>query len=176
MASRIFLRRRPPFVAQSHANTCWAASLETWFRAEVGYGWTQAQLIKSAGDFTLGPGGINLSGLQQVIDDATRVSTIKMFTRVVERDQDVPKVSLIIREVGYVYVAFSRPDGRGGHANVLFGFEGNSYAAMDPDPSVREVTRPHRFYFTRFPALVAWRSTSAMIGLGYTGRPPWDYL
>jgi hypothetical protein len=99
-----------------------------------------------------------------------------MFTRVVERDQDVPKVSLIIREVGYVYLAFSSPERRGGHVNVLFGFNGNSYAAIDPDPSIRQIMRPHRYYFTRFPALVAWRSTSAMIGLDYTGRPPWDYL
>lgn len=172
----IFFRSRPPFVAQISRNSCWAASLETWFLGEQGFGWNQEQLINMAGDFTLGPGGINLGGLQQVINDSNNTSTIEIFTQVVERTQDIPQLKLILREVGYVYLAFSRPDGQGGHVNILSGFSGSSFDAVDPDPDVVAVTRPHHFYFTNFPALVGWRRTPADISIGWTGRAPWDYL
>lgn len=146
MAGTMLFRKSPPFVGQINVNSCWAAALEMWFNGELGYGWTQTQLLNSAGDFSIGPGGINLSGLQQVIDDATGISTIKMYTQVVQSSSDVPKIADIISEVGYLYLAYTRPDGLGGHVNVLTGFSGNSYAAMDPDPVSYKL--PDLIFFT----------------------------
>jgi Papain-like cysteine protease AvrRpt2 len=167
----------PPYVAQTSQNSCWAASLDMWFKAELGYTkWTQLQLRNSAEAFTVSPSGINLMGLQHIIDDSTKVGTIQMRTKVVNSASEVPKIPLILTEVGYVYIAFQHPDGRGGHVNVLSGWDGDStFAATDPDPGVRNTDRTNQFYFTRFPAFVAWRQTSSMIGLDYTGRAPWDY-
>jgi hypothetical protein len=177
MAAKMLFRKRPPFVAQVRQNSCWAAALETWLRAELGYGWSQNQILNSAPDFSVGPAGIALNGLKQAIADVTELLTVKMFTHIIERPQDIPQVANVISEVGYVYLAFSRPNGSGGHVNVLYGFSGNSYTAIDPDPQIGEVTRSHGFYFTRFPALVGWRSTSGLIGLDSpNGKGPWDYL
>jgi hypothetical protein len=171
-------RHPPTYVPQISQNSCWAASLEMWFKAELGYiKWTQQQLRNSAGDFTVGRGGINLSGLQDIIDDSTKVGTIKMYTRVANSSSEVPQIADILNEVGYVYLAFSRPDGAGGHVNVLTGYDGaSSYAATDPDPGVVRTMRTHQFYFSKFPALIAWRLTPGMVGLDWTGRAPWDYL
>ena len=169
-------RKRPPYVEQVRANSCWAAALEMWQRVEQGYGYSQDQLLNSAGDFTVGPSGINLTGLQQIINDVSDLSTTRMYTAVAESADQVPQVAKIIQEVGHVYIAYSRPDGRGGHVNVLFGYAGSSYSAVDPDPGIRQATRSHGYYFTRFPALVGWRETPASPGLDYTGRAPWDYL
>jgi hypothetical protein len=177
MAMMIY-RHPPTFVAQTGQNSCWAASLEMWFKAELGYTkWTQQQLRNSAGAFTIGRGGINLSGLQDIIDDSTNVGTIKMFTKVVNSSSEVPKIADILNEVGYVYLAFMRPNGAGGHVNVLTGYDGGIvYAATDPDPGVMNTNRSHNYYFSKFPAFVGWRLTPGMIGYGWTGRAPWDYL
>jgi hypothetical protein len=173
------LRSAPPYVAQRNVNSCWAAVLEMWFCAELGYQyWTQAQLINSAGDFTIGPSGINLDGMQQVINDATSIGTIQMYTKVVQSPSDVPQVPLILDEVGFVFLAFTRQDGLGGHVNLLIGSDGSStYDAVDPNPGIMQTTRDQSFYFSKFPGLVGWRMTSSMPSvLNWTGRPPWDYL
>jgi hypothetical protein len=176
MANFIFLPP-PPFVPQTSQNSCWAASLEMWFKAETGFiRWTQQQLRYSAGDFAVGRGGINLSGLQDIISDSTAVGANKMFVKLVNTPADVPGIADVLNEVGYVYIAFTRPDGAGGHVNVLSGYDAkSSYYATDPDPAVIRTLRSHQFYFSKFPALVAWRLTSSMIGLDYSGRPPWEY-
>jgi hypothetical protein len=102
--------------------------------------------------------------------------SIKMYSKVVNSASEVPKVGDILNEVGYVYLAFTHPSGSGGHVNVLTAFDGNSsFAATDPDPSVMRTTRTLQFYFSKFPAFVGWRLTPSMVGLGWTGRAPWDY-
>jgi hypothetical protein len=116
-------------------------------------------LVNSAPDFTVGPGGINISGLKTVIDDATKTLTIGMVYSEVNGTGDIPQMRRILKEIGYLYVAFSQPTG-GGHVNVLMGFSPATFEAIDPDPKVRRIPRADRFYFSRFPALVGWRETA----------------
>jgi hypothetical protein len=148
-----------------------------WFRAELGYQyWTQRQLVNSAGAFTMGWGGINLSGLQDVISDSTAVGTIQMYTKVFNSAADVPDIGDLLLHVGYVYVAFMATKGGGGHVNLLMGYNGlNTYLAADPDPGVGMTGRDHEVYFSFFPGMVGWRLTPSLPGLGYTGKAPWEY-
>lgn len=80
---------------------------------------------------------------------------------------EVPDIGNLIRTVGYVYLAFTRPDGRGKHVNILFGVGSkdgkNIYDFSDPDPSVKLGIRSHDFYFARFPALVGWRVNKTLV-------------
>jgi hypothetical protein len=176
MANAI-LRPFPPYVAQASQNSCWAACLEMWFTGELGYPkMTQAQLRGLAGAFAVGRGGIDITRLPEVIDDATKIGTIKMYTKEVKSATDIPRIGDILNEVGYVYLAFSHPSGLGGHVNLLTGFDGvSTYAVTDPDPGVMRTSRTHQFFFSKFPSFVGWRLTPGMIGLGWTGHAPWDY-
>jgi hypothetical protein len=176
VASPFVVRPRPPAVVQKRENDCWAACLECWFRAEAKSSWTQEQLVRSAPDFVCGPGGISMSGLQDIIRDVCRISTVDMNCVIANSASQVPKVFDIIAEVGHVFVAYL-VNNRGGHANVLYGFDrpGGTLYAFDPDPAVGFVVRQFSSYFTILPAFVGWRTTAAMPGMGWTGRPTWDY-
>ncbi|HVM99073.1 MAG TPA: papain-like cysteine protease family protein [Caulobacteraceae bacterium] len=169
-----FSRKPPRFVAQNRPNDCWAACLEMWVQGERGYSYSQDYYLSGAGDFDIGAGGIDSDALGSVIDGCLANGTLSMYWTKVGRAADVPYIYLILKEVGYVYVAFSRPGG-GGHANVIFGGDGKTFDAVDPDSRIRSQTRPFSFYFSAFPAIVGWRMTSAMPGIDYTGRAPWDY-
>lgn len=162
-----FLRARPPFVAQVSNNTCWAAAFEMWQFAELGHGWRQGQLIASAPDFSVGPSGIQSFGLKQVVNEACFLLPIKMAWVDVGKVDEVPDIGNLIRTLGYVYLAFTRPDGRGKHVNILFGVGSkdgkNIYDFADPDPSVKFGVRSHDFYFARFPALVGWRVNKTLV-------------
>lgn len=164
---------RPRYVAQTQPNSCWAACLEMWMDGEIGAAWSQQQILNSAGDFTCGPGGIDIDALGSTIDRLLKSTTLSMEWRKVDTADKLPYVGLILNEVGNIYVAYRRE--QGGHANVIYDYNGKGYAALDPDPKVGARIKTHDTFFSAFPCFVGWRHTSAMFGTDYTGRPPWDY-
>jgi hypothetical protein len=166
---------RPPYEAQTRPNSCWAACLKMWLMGEISTSYSQSQIIGAAGAFDVGPGGIDVDGLGSTIDSILSALTISMMWTKVQRRDDVPYIVPILDEVGYVYLAFQRSTGGGGHVHVLYGYNENGYLALDPDPKVGPVLTSERQYFGKFPAFVGWRMTSSTPGYGYTGRPPWDY-
>ncbi len=156
----------PDYEAQIRPNSCWAACLVMWRRAEVASTFTQVAYINSAPNLEVGPGGLQISGLKTVISDDNGLALKRMVFVEVNKKEDIPRMQRILSEIGYIFVAFTRPAGGGGHANVLFGYARRDFVsdtlvfdALDPDPAVRTTTVPFSGYFTRFPALVGWRET-----------------
>jgi hypothetical protein len=137
-----------------------------WRRAEAGSTFTQEAYINSAPNLEVGPGGIQPSGLKTIIEDDNNIALKKMVFIEVNKKEDIPRMQRILTEVGYIFICFTRADGAGGHANVLFGVTRRDFVsdplifdALDPDPRVRTTSRPLGFYFTKFPGLVGWLRT-----------------
>jgi len=164
----------PSYVRQFYPNSCWAACLEMWMGAEAGYAWTQQQIVDSAGDFTVGPGGIDVDALGPTIDRLLNGLTLSMEWRKVDKNEQLPYIETILEEVGSVYIGYRRPTG-GGHVNVIYAYTSSGYLVMDPDPKVGPSAKTRKSFFSAYPCFVGWRHTPAMYGYGYTGRPPWDY-
>jgi hypothetical protein len=165
---------RPPYIPQLRDNTCWAACLQMWMAGEIGTYFSQGQIVQAAGDFVIGPGGIDIDALGATIDRVLSLSTVTMEWRKVDDATKLPYIGLILKEVGNVYVGYRTKEG-GGHVNIIYGSSSSGYEALDPNPAVQAVVRSHQYYFSTFSCFVGWRRTSAMIGLDYTGRPPWQY-
>jgi hypothetical protein len=156
----------PPYEAQIRANSCWAACLVMWRRAQQASSFTQEAYINSAPNLQVGPGGIDISGLETVISDDNSIALTKMETLKIERKEDVPNVrKLLSREDGngHIFLAFQRAGGGGGHAHVLFGYafldfnDGLVFDALDPDPAVGRTRTTMGSYFSKFPALAGFR-------------------
>jgi hypothetical protein len=162
----VFGLRRPAYEPQILANSCWAACLVMWHRSQGLGSITQHDFIASAPTVQVGPDGINLEGLQTVIDDANAVSLVKMGTLRVDGSGDIPNLRRLMftrAANGHIYLAFARASGLGGHCHVLFGFavddfaNGLTFDALDPDPGVGLTRTTQGTYFSRFPALAGFR-------------------
>src|SRR5258708_18228507 len=112
----------PAYEAQIRPNSCCAACLVMSRRAEVASTFTQVAYINSAPNLEVGPGGLQISGLKTVISDDNGLALKRMVFVEVNKKEDIPRMQRILSEIGYIFVAFTRPAGGGGHANVLFGY------------------------------------------------------
>lgn len=161
----VFLKA-PDYEKQILANSCWAACLVMWRRSQGLGSPTQQAFIATAPNLQVGPGGLDIDGLQSVIDDDNSLSLAKMDTLRVESKDDIPNLRSIMAkrgDKGHIYLAFKRASGNGGHCHVLFGYtfddfvNGLIFDALDPDPNVGQTRTTLGTYFSKFPALVGFR-------------------
>jgi hypothetical protein len=158
--------RPPAYEAQILANSCWAACLVMWHRSQGLGSFTQQAFIATAPTLQIGPGGIDIDGLQTVVDDTNAVSLVKMGTLRVNSKDDVPNLRALMFSRGangHIYLAFPRASSPGGHCHLLFGFtvddfgNGLIFDALDPDRNVGQTRTTMGTYFSKFPALVGFR-------------------
>ena len=158
--------RAPTYEKQILANTCWAACLVMWRRSQGLGSPTQQAFINTAPNLQVGPGGLDINGLQTVIDDDKAVSLVKMATLRVENKDDVPNLRSIMfkrGDNGHIYLAFQRASGSGGHCHVLFGYTFDDFGnglildALDPDAGIGQTRTTLGTYFSKFPALIGFR-------------------
>lgn len=162
----VHLLQAPAFERQIQPNSCWAACLVMWRRAQGLGSFTQQAFIASAPNLQVGPGGVDINGLQTVIDDDNSIALVKMDTLRIENKEDVPNLRRLMfagGSNGHIYLAFQRAGGNGGHCHVLFGYtvddfgNGLIFDALDPDPAVGQTRTTMGTYFSKFPALVGFR-------------------
>jgi len=160
------LLRAPAYEKQILANTCWAACLVMWRRSQGLGSATQTAFINTAPNLQVGPGGLDIDGLQSVINDDNALSIVKMQTLRVNNKDEVPNLRNIMfkrGENGHIYLAFQRATVSGGHCHVLFGYTVDDFAnglildALDPDSTVGRTRSTRGTYFSKFPALVGFR-------------------
>ena len=118
-------RRLPPMVAQTHADSCWAAVLESWSRVDPGMQPTrQAMLVRLLGE---GPdGGITPSTKVPVIADTLGLAWGGFGAAGMERHvrRHLPD--------GHLFCAYSR--GRLLHAVLIYRLsDRGNLSFMDPD-------------------------------------------